>query len=296
MTAVGMIGLGHVGLPMAQNLIAAGYQVVGRRRGDPKDLLASGGVAAASAREVAERCQIILSCLPDGEALADVVSGSQGLAAGPCDGRILVELSTLDTTVKRAQADAFEARGGRMLDCAISGIPKMIRERQGVFFISGDQATYEAVKPVLDAVSTKVFYMGAFGNALKTKLCANMLVSLNIAASAETLAFGAKMGLDPLRLIDAVKDGAGASLQFSARAQLMATGDWETVRGSTAMLAKDIHLIEQHGREVQCPTPLLDAAARIYEDAINAGYGETDVASVFAVVAKGAGLPIPKKS
>lgn len=296
MAAVGMIGLGNAGLPMAQNLIAAGYQVVGRRRGDPKDLIASGGVAAASAREVAERCEIILSCLPHGEALADVVTGPQGLASGPCDGRILVELSTLDTTVKRTQADAFAARGGRMLDCAISGIPKMIRERQGVFFISGDQATYEAVKPVLDAVSTKVFYMGAFGNALKTKLCANMLVSLNIAASAETLAFGAKMGLDPLRLIEAVKDGAGASLQFSARAQLMATGDWETVRGSTAMLAKDVHLIEKRGREVQCPTPLLDAAARIYDDAINAGYGETDVASVFAVVAKGAGLPIPKKS
>lgn len=296
MAPIGMIGLGHVGLPLVQNLVKAGHQVVGRRRGDTSDLIAAGGSAAASAREVAERCEIILCCLPDGDALADVVSGPQGLASGPCDGRILVELSTLDTTIKRAQADALAARGGKMLDCAISGIPKMIRERQGVFFISGDQATYEAVRPILDAVSTKVFYMGAFGNALKTKLCANMLVSLNIAASAETLAFGVKMGLDPLRLIDAVKDGAGASLQFSARAQSMATGDWETVRGSTAMLAKDVHLIEQRGRELQCPTPLLDAAARIYDEAVRTGYGETDVASVFAVVAEGAGLPVPKKS
>ncbi|MBI3433958.1 MAG: NAD(P)-dependent oxidoreductase [Proteobacteria bacterium] len=296
MTPIGIIGLGQIGLPMAQNLIKAGYQVVGRRRREPRELIEAGGIAARSAREVAERCPIILSCLTDGTALADVVSGADGLADGDCDGRILVELTTADTELKRAQARALEARGGRMLDGAVSGIPRMVRERQGVVFVSGDEEAFAAVRAVLDAVSAKVFFMGPFGNALKAKLCANLLVTLHIAAAAEALALGSKIGVDPHRLIDALKDGAGASLQFNARAASMADGDWQVVRGSTAMLAKDIHLIAAAGKQARCPTPLLDAAAAIYAEAMRDGYADLDVASIYAVVARRAGLPIPKKA
>jgi len=290
MATVGMIGLGQIGLPLAQNLIAAGHSVVGYRRGDKSELVALGGIAGRTPREVAEKCQVVLSCLPDADALESVVSGPDGIASGACDGRILVELSTLDIEVKARQAAALEARGGRMLDGAISGVPRMVRDRQGVIYVSGEQQNYEAVKALIDAVSTKVFFFGAFGNATKAKLTTNMLVGLHILATAEALAFAIKAGLPVDLLIEAMKDGAGSSLQFRVRAPVMAERTWSTVMGPTWMLTKDLTLISDLGERLGCPLPLHSTAERIYQAAIHSGYANADVASVFAIVAERAGI------
>lgn len=293
MSMIGMIGLGQMGLPMSANLMTAGYSVAGYRRHDCPDFKALGGFAATSAREVAERCEIILSCIPGDDALEDVISGEHGIATGDCAGRIVVELSTLSAEAKKRQADALAAKGGVMLDCSISGIPRMVAERHAVFFASGDEAVFDKVRPVLASLTSKLFFMGPFGCALNAKLCANMLVAINIAATAETLAFGEKLGIAPLRLVEALKDGAGGSLQFTARGARMATGDWKKVMGSTAMLTKDVHLIEKTGEQIGCPTPVLDATAQLYDDAMSGGYAQDDVASVFAIAAKRAGLRVP---
>lgn len=291
---IGMIGLGRMGLPMAKNLMTAGYDVVGYRRGDADDFVACGGILAASPRDVAEQCEIIFSCIPDSDALADIVSGPRGIARADCKGKVIVELSTLSTADKLGEASAFEQAGGVMLDGAISGIPHMVADKLAVFYLSGSRTAFEAVHGPLQAMSNKVFFMGPFGAALATKLCANMLVAINIASAAEVLAFGRKLGIEPKDLVDALKDGAGGSLQFTARARRMAVGDWDKVMGSTATLSKDIGLIEEKSREVEYPLSILSAASSIYEEAVGAGYGDRDVASVYAVTAMRAGLTIPK--
>jgi 3-hydroxyisobutyrate dehydrogenase len=290
MATIGMIGLRQMGLPLSQNLLEGGHTVIGYRRGDQSELIAMGGVAASSPREVAERCSIVLSCLPNDAALASVVSGPQGLASASHEELILVELSTLDINTKVEQADALMATGGKMLDCAVSGLPRMVRERQAVIYTSGDEMVFERVKDVLSAIAERIFFFGEFGNATKAKLTANILVALNIMATAEAMAFGIKAGLPPERLIAALQDGAGSSLQFKIRAPIMAAGAWDRVMAPTAMLVKDIHLIETMRERLGCPTPLLDTAATIYEATVAAGYSETDVASVFAVVADRAGI------
>ncbi|HEU0222994.1 MAG TPA: NAD(P)-dependent oxidoreductase [Paracoccaceae bacterium] len=280
-------------MPIAANLLAAGHEVIGFRRSDDSDFKALGGKHASSAREVAERCAIVLCCIPSDQALEDVVSGLSGIAVGDCTGRILVELSTLSPEVKARQAEVLAGRGGVMLDGAISGLPPMVAARRAIFLLSGDADSFEAVWPVLEALTEKLFYMGAFGAAMKAKLCANLLVASNIAATAETLAFGTKLGLDPLRLIEALRDGAGGSLQFTMRAERMVRGDWHNVLGSTAMLTKDIHLIEAASAAAGAPVSVLASAARIYERAIESGYGETDVVSVYAAFERQAGLDVP---
>lgn len=293
MVNVGMIGLGQIGFPLAVNLMKAGHSVIGFRRGSMDAFAAAGGIAANSAREVIEKCETVFSCLPDENALAEVVSGKSGLTSGSCERRLLIELSTLDTACKATEAEALRARGGAMLDCAISGIPRMVQDRMGIIYVSGEKALYKKSVPLFDAISSKVFYLGPFGSALKVKLCANMLVALNIAATAETLAFGTKLGLDPSRMIDALKDGAGGSLQFSARAMSMSLGDWDVIRGSTAILTKDVHLIQEKAKEMSCPTPLLTAAEKIYDAAMATGLAQKDVASIYATVAEAARIPIP---
>lgn len=296
MTTIGLIGLGNMGLPMARVLINAGHEVVGFRRGATADFEALGGRRAVSARAVAERADIILCCISTEDALREVIGGETGIASGDCTGKLVVELSTLATEAKREQQALLEARGGAMLDGAISGLPPMVAARTAVYLLSGEVAQYETARPVIEVLTDTPYYMGEFGAALSTKLCANMLVAANIASVAETLVFGARLGLDPDRLIAALRNGAGGSIQFHARAARMAHGDWDTVLAPTGILLKDVKLIEARCKELGVQAPVLSATRPFYEKTIADGYGDKDVSAVYAVLAAAAGLPVPKKN
>ena len=293
MLTIGQIGLGLMGIPMAQHLLDAGHQIGGYRRGEADDFIAMGGKLHSSPRDVIEASDIVLSCIPNDTALQEVMSGPKGLLSGDCTGKILVELSTLSESVKHHEAKKFAAKGGVMLDGAISGMPPMVTAKTAAFFVSGDEETFGLAQPILETLTTKLFFMGDFGAATKTKLCANMLVATNLAAIAETLAFGAKQGVAAERLVAALGSGAGSSIQFNARAKKMATGDWETALGATAMLAKDIKLIAAAAAACGCPTPVLSGVQSIYEAAMDHGYGDKDVASIYGSVAQTAELPVP---
>lgn len=295
METIGLIGLGLIGIPLAQNLIESGYRVVGYRRSEAPDFTALGGELLNSPCDVMAAADIVLCCIPNDDALREVVSGAQGLASGDCAGKIVVELSTLSESAKREAADQLAAKGGIMLDGAVSGLPPMVRAKSAVYFLSGDETAFNTVRPVLDALSKNLSYMGPFGAATQTKLCANLLVAANLAAIAETLSFGAKQGLDLDRLVKALGDGAGSSIQFKARAAKMVAGDWQTVLGATSTLAKDVNLIASAAKANGCPVPVLEGVKSVYDAAIENGFGGTDVASIFGSVAQMAGLPVPGK-
>lgn len=110
---------------------------------------------------------------------------------------------------------------------------------------------------MLETLTQNLHFMGPFGAASKTRLCANMLVAANLAALAETLSFDAKQGLDLKRLVSALANGAGSSVQFSARAGRMASGGWETPLGATSMPARDVRLIAGASGAAGCPVPVL---------------------------------------
>ena len=296
MTTIGLIGLGNIGLPMARVLIDAGHEVVGYRRSASEDFEALGGRRVASAREVADRADIILCCISGEDALREVIGGESGVASGDCTGKLVVELSTLSTEAKRDQQALLEAKGGAMLDGAISGLPPMVAARTAVYLLSGTEADYEKARPVIEVLTDTPYYMGDFGAALSAKLCANMLVAANIASVAETLVFGAKLGLDSDRLIAALRNGAGGSIQFHARAERMAHGDWDKVLASTGILLKDVKLIEARCKELGVQAPVLSSTRPFYEKTIADGYGDKDVSAVYAVLAEAAGLPVPNTS
>jgi 3-hydroxyisobutyrate dehydrogenase-like beta-hydroxyacid dehydrogenase len=169
----------------------------------------------------------------------------------------------------------------------------MVAARRAIFLLSGDEDAYSRAQPVLATLTEKLFFMGAFGAALKAKLCANLLVAANLAAVAEMLSFATKIGLDHARLIEALKCGGGGSVQFMARAERMSKGNWDMVLGSTDTLTKDIQLIKAAARKVDCPMPMISGIAALYEQASRLGYGDKDVASLYAVIAQNAGIPVP---
>src|ERR1035438_7873802 len=177
MDRVGIIGLGKMGMPIARNLAERGFEIIGYRRSGSPELIASGGVAAASPAELAERADVLLSILPDAAAVEEVVCGEAARPAKLRAGTVHIEMSTVDVGHKGRIGDAVRRCGGGLLDCPISGGPGMVSRRLATTFASGDQASVDSVRPVLDAISGPWVYTGAFGTGARMKYIASMLLA-----------------------------------------------------------------------------------------------------------------------
>ena len=279
MDRVGVIGLGQMGLPIAKLLLKSGRQVVGFRRGDMSDFVEAGGMPATSCREVAESVDVVFSCLPSAEALAEVVSGPEGLLRATRR-ILLIEMSTLPPSCRKDAELRLSRNGATMLDCPISGTPLMVDSRSAVLFASGERAAFELAEPLLREITSRVFFFGPFGVGTRMKFCANLLVAVNLMAAAEAMLLGAAAGLDGSLIVSALRDSAGTSLQFQTRAPMMAEGRFDQALAPLTMLDKDLRLIKDLAADLGCCTPLLNVAARWYGLAVEAGYGECDAAAI----------------
>jgi 3-hydroxyisobutyrate dehydrogenase-like beta-hydroxyacid dehydrogenase len=285
---VGVIGLGRIAMPIAMLLLKGGLRVPGYRRSAMADFEAEGGIAKASAAEVAADCEFVVSCLPSPEALDDVVTGPRGLIHSVRPGQIVLELGTYSFDVKERQRVALAAKGAIFIDGEISGTPGMVAERKSSVFIAGEPKACETAAEVVKGFSDTCTYFGKFGSAIQVKLIANLLVTLNIAASAEAMALATKTGIDMNLLINAVGSGAGSSRQFVIRAPWMAERKFSPAQGPVATLSHYFEPIRSMAAQLNVATPMLDRAIGIYEKAIAEGRGEQDVACLVDVIG---GLP-----
>ena len=289
---VGLIGLGAIGLPLAENLIAKGFEVHGYRRSPMHELERVGGHPAASPKAIAEACDVIVTVLPEYKDVREVLEGPNGaLRAGRKD-LVVVELSTLAMKEKDALRAAVEAAGGTLLDAPISGVPRMVKDRAGIVFASGDRAAFDRVKPALDGMTDKAFYLGAFGVGTKMKFVANTLVGIHILATAEAMALGVKAGLDPDVMVKVLSPSGATSLQFQVRSPMMAQRKYDPVLAPHPLLVKDLDKITEFAKDLGCPSPLLRVAHEYFTRAGQSEWRDTDVASIFEIVAREAGVKL----
>jgi L-threonate 2-dehydrogenase len=288
--AVGLIGLGAIGMPAAKNLIEKGFQVHGYRRSSMTEFADAGGKPAKSPRELATQCQVIFSCLPDAKAVDEAIAGPNGVLAAGRKGLVIVELSTLKLSDKERLRDLVAKAGGTLLDAPLSGLPNMVKQRTAVIFVSGDPRAYNTAKPALDGITDKAFHLGDFGVGTKMKFAANLLVGVHILATAEVLAMSAKAGLSHDQVIKILSPSAAASFQFQVRAPMMAQKNWETALASIGLFLKDMETIAGFADDVGCPAPLIHTVRDYYARAVDQGLTEKDVAAVYAVVAEESGV------
>ncbi len=282
--SVGVIGLGKMAMPIAKLLLAGGTRVVGYRRSAMADFEALGGIAKASAADVAADCDFVVSCLPSPEALDEVVTGPRGLIHGVQPGQIVLELGTYAFAVKERQRVALAEKGAIFIDGEISGTPGMVAERKSSVFIAGDAEACKTAADVVKSFTNVCTYFGAFGSSIKVKLIANLLVTLHVAAAAEAMALARKTGMDMGQVIDAVASGAGSSRQFAIRAPWMAEGRFLPPQGSVELLSHYFEPIRSMAAELGVATPLLDRAISIYDKAKAEGRGAQDVACLVEVI------------
>src|SRR6266478_436181 len=276
---VGMIGLGIMGSAMSFNLARAGFRVAGfdvapRRSAEHAR---AGGIAARGPREVARRVDIIITSLPSADALSQTAAE---LSRSAGRGAIVIETSTLPIPVKEAARDVLARRGGVLLDCPLSGTGAQARVKDLLIYASGDRAAYRKTVPVLEGFTSANYYVGPFGNGSKMKFVANLLVAIHNVAAAEAMVLGMKAGLDPAMVLKVVAGGAGGSRMLQVRGPMMVKGDYSEATMKNEVWQKDMTIIGDFARSLDCPTPLFAASAPIYNAAMAMGLGKQDTGAV----------------
>ena len=276
-----MIGLGIMGLALARNLLDHDFVVTGF---DPDsqaaDRAADSGVRVTpSAVEAVQGSAFVLTSLPSDSALTatvDLLTDHLKQEEQP----VLVELSTLSLRCKTAAQDRLAAVGVDVLDCPVSGTGAQAQTRDIVLYVSGEEAAFNRCQTVFDAIARQSFFVGAFGNGMKMKFVANLLVAVHNVATAEALSLARQTGLDPQQVYDVISSGAGTSRIFELRGPMMVEEKYEPATMKLNVWQKDMALIKDFAQKAGANTPLFDATGPLYELANKLGLGEQDTAAV----------------
>jgi len=284
METVGLVGVGKIGQPIAENLIKSGYRVLGYRRSSLAEFEKIGGTPARSPAEIGAQADIVFSCLPSSQALEEVVNGPGGLVKSARAGQIVVELGSHPVPEKERHVAPLAAKGATFLDGEVSGTPGMVSARKAVIYLAGDKEACAKAERVVHGFADSCLYFGPFGAASRVKLVNNLLVAVHIAATAEAMALGLKAGVDVDLMIKAIATGSGGSTQFGIRAPWMAQRRFLPAQGTAPTLQHYFDMIGDFADSVGVGTPMLDRAVELYDKFMEMGFGEKDVAAMVDVI------------
>lgn len=295
---IGFIGLGAMGLPMTRNLLAAGHEVsVASRRRPPVDAaLSAGALDGGSAAGVAEASEVVIVCVPNSPDVELVVAAMAG-ALGP--GKTVVDCSTIDPDVERAQHAAVTATGASYLDAPVSGGTAGAEAGTLTVMVGGDATTLDRARPALAPFSGLVVHVGGPGMGQVVKLCNNLIYAAQMTATAEATALAARSGVDMAKLFEVVTHSSGDCVAVRTRlpvpgvvADSPASNGWKP-GFMTDLMAKDVDLALAAGARAGVPMATTAAARQLLTAASSAGYGREDFSALAKVVLALAGVPAP---
>jgi 3-hydroxyisobutyrate dehydrogenase len=298
--AVGFIGLGIMGRPMAANLVAAGQDLVVWNRSAPAvdHLVGLGATPAADVAEVFRRSEVVLLMLA-GETGVDATlpRGSVRLAH-QVRGRTVVHLGTTSPAFSVALGREVEAAGGSYAEAPVSGSRPVAEAGQLVVMLAGEPAVRRHVAPLLAPLGRAVVETGPVGSALLTKLAVNLFLITQVTGLVEAFHFAAAHDLDLEVLRRVVDDGPMASTVSRAKLAKLVEGDWEVQAGAADVLM-NAELVVAAARRAGIATPLADAARDLFAETVDGGWGGLDMAAVLAAVQErsvrpGGGAPAPR--
>jgi len=209
---LGFIGLGIMGAPMAGHLQAAGHKMfLNSRSGVAKNLLDAGGVECATAREVAERADIIFTMVPDTPHVEEVLFGENGISSGIGKGKIVVDMSSIAPLATKDFAARINELGCQYLDAPVSGGEVGAKAGALTIMVGGPDKTFNEIKPLFELMGKNITLVGGNGDGQTCKVANQIIVALNIQAVGEALLFASKAGADPAKVREALMGGFAAS-------------------------------------------------------------------------------------
>jgi L-threonate 2-dehydrogenase len=286
MKSIGVIGLGIMGSAMAENLCKAGFRVYGFDvlPAPRNELKKVGGLPLASTAEVAEQAPVLITSLPNADALHAVAHELSG------QGVVVMETSTLPIEEKERARDTLAKKGVTLLDCPLSGTGAQARAKDLVVYASGEKKAFDKTKSFLPGFSRAHYYLGEFGNGSKMKFVANLMVAIHNVSAAEAFVLGMKAGLSAQQIYEVAGDGAGSSRMFQVRGPQMVAGRYDEATMKVEVWQKDMKIIGEFAMKHGVPTPLFNASAAIYNAAMAQGFAKEDTAAVCAVLERLGGI------
>ncbi len=293
MQTIGFIGLGNLGIPMAQNIQRAGYPmaVYDERESATGALLEGGARLAVSPGEVATVSDVIMSCVPGPAEVEEITLGRDGILNGLNPGDVYVDLSTSRPSLIRKIGSAFMEKGAQVLDAPVLTSPSTAADRQVIVMPSGDMDVYKQLLPVFEAFADKVVYQGDLGNGSACKLVNNMITLAVRQVVAEGLTLGMKAGLD----LDALMEAGSRGVLGTQREGLERTvfpGKFEPPSFRQALARKDISLANELGRELNVPMPVANIVEQISIQCSNRGWGDMDTHVIYRLQEEAADVEI----
>jgi len=276
MSIVGIIGVGAMGLAIAERLRAAGFGVCGYRRGDLTAFIEAGGDAHASANSVAAHADPLLLLLPEDDTLLAVMAA---IAPDLRAGQIILCLGTHAVPAKQHAATIAAQARATLLDGEISGTPGMVRAGLASVLLAGDEDAVARHADVISAFARATTHCGSFGNATRMKLITNYLVGVHTLAAADALRMARDLGLDPIATVAALAPSAGGSAMLAVRGRMMADGNY--AEGDMLSFVRFFDRIRAALADVSAPaSDLLEVTELQYRTAITNGHAERDIATV----------------
>lgn len=288
---IGFIGLGIMGLPMAQHLLKAGYPLtVHNRSPEPEQTLAGQGASVAlSAREVAGASDIVITMLPDSPQVEELVLGENGVIEGLKSGGLYIDMSSIAPATARKVAEALQQKGVDALDAPVSGGQVGAEQATLSIMVGGSEAAFERARPVFETVGKTLVHIGGPGAGQVTKICNQIVVALSIQAVAEALTLARKSGVDGAKVRQALLGGLAQSRILDLHGQRILDGNFKP--GFRINLhRKDLRLALEAGREQAVPLPATAGAAELMTSMIAQGMGDLDHSGLAALYARLAGL------
>ena len=282
---LGFIGLGHMGKPMARNLLKANYSltVYNRSKESVKELVGEGASEALSPKELAERSDIVILSLPSPEVVKEVILGYDGLVSGKKNLHVIIDTSTTDPESAREIEKELAKEEIDFIDAPVSGGPEKATEATLTFMVGGKPQVFKECLSVLSVIGKNIFYMGSSGAGQGTKLVNQILVSSNIVSTAEAIKFGKAAGLDIEKVVEVIETSAGDSFMFRKTARKMANGDFSG-GWLTYLMEKDTKLIIETSRKLNVTMSMPPITHQKFSASVRSGNGQKDVSSVIDVI------------
>jgi 3-hydroxyisobutyrate dehydrogenase-like beta-hydroxyacid dehydrogenase len=292
---IGFAGLGAMGGPMAGHLIDAGHTlyVLTRRRESANAAIARGAIWAETPKNLAANSEVVFTVLPGPPEIEAIMAGEDGLRAGFKSGTAYIDCSTNSPALVRELSADLATIGVSMLDAPVSGGPKGAASRKLAIWVSGEQATYDACKPILDQIGDQVRYLGASGNASVAKLvhnCANYGIQMVLA---EAFTMGVKAGVDPVALFSAIRQGSlGRQRAVDRMTDQFLPHEFDNPAFALELAHKDVSLATALGRETGVPMRFANMTLAEMTEALNKGWGKRDSRSAMLIQEERAGVDI----
>ena len=287
MVKIGLVGTGMLGEAVGLHLLESGHSLTAYNRTKSKtaSLEKNGATIADTPKNVAESSELVITCVKDADAVGQILFGQDGIVAGKHEGLTVAEMSTINPSNAIQNSKRLSAEEISSLEIPVMGGPNAAIHGQLVLMASGDKDVFEAYKEVFDVIANKTFFLGKSGSAHSIKLAMNLQISLLALALSEGITLTKKAGFDPEKFLEVLNSTYFKTGMSENKAYKMIKDEFEPTF-TLKNLKKDLDIITAAAKDFGAILPIAERANEIYNDALDAGFGEIDYTGILAYIKK----------